>query len=239
MKAQNAFLIRASIEGKSWETKGTALTANSEAEAIVKATNILKLTPEHKVIAEAVTVYDTGAKLESNDYPYGRLKSTAFFSVDYNNNKGARTTFQTVCPKSGRLNKPKHSTYYRVILPMQKSSGHFDYCGYLDFNGTDAINKGLHFMSDFCELFTIEQIKSIAVDLIGMSQVNTKAMVIYAGSNFEDLKPLITDSIKTLSKIANTGENLFLSCLLDEAAIEATKKPNYNPFTVKSVTVGA
>jgi hypothetical protein len=113
---------------------------------------------------------------------------------------------------------------------MQEQNGHFDFCGYLDFNGTEAINTGLQFMADFYELFTQEQIKGIACDLIAMSKINSKAMVIYAGSTFEDLKPLVTDSLQTLVKIANEGSNLFAACILDEAAIEATKKPNYNPF---------
>ena len=232
MKQLKAYQVKASVNGKSWMTKSTVLTANNEDEAKEKAAKILNLTGEHTLSIEPVTVYETGAKLETNNYPYGRLRCTAFFSVEYNGNKGSRTTFQTINPKNGRLNKPKHSTYYRVILPMMESNGHYSYCGYLDFNGSEAINKGLYFMSDFFELFTPEQIKSIALDIIAMSKVNAKAMVIYAGSEWEQLKPLIEESIKTLCKIANEGENLFLSCLLDIQKIEATKKPDFNPFKV-------
>lgn len=230
MKQLKAYQVKASVSGKSWMSKSTVLTANNEDEAKQKAAKILNLTDEHLLSIEPVTVYETGAKLETNNYPYGRLRCTAFFSVEYNGNKGSRTTFQTINPKNGRLNKPKHSTYYRVILPMMESNGHYSYCGYLDFNGSEAINRGLHFMNDFYELFTPEQIKSIALDIVAMSKA--KAMVIYSGSEWEQLKPLIEDSIKTLCKIANEGENLFLSCLLDIKAIEATKKPDFNPFKV-------
>jgi hypothetical protein len=237
--SKSAYKVTAKVEGKTWLYRATVLTAQDEAEAMVKAKNLLKLTDEHTVVISPVTVYNTAAKLETDAYPYGGLKCTAFFSVEYNGNKGARTRTQTINPKTGRVNNPKHSTYYRVILPIQEQNGHFDFCGYLDFNGTDAINTGLQFMADFYDLFTIEQIKSIAIDIMAMSKINTKAIIIYAGSTWEDLKPLITESLQTLVKIANEGSNLFAACFLDEAAIEATKKPNYNPFTVTEYTVSA
>jgi hypothetical protein len=115
---------------------------------------------------------------------------------------------------------------------MQLSNGHFDYCGYLDFNGTEEMNKGIQFMADFYELFTADEIKNISLDMLAMSKVNAKAMVVYAGSNWEDLKPLIDASVRTLTDIVGSGENLFQSCLLDVKAIEATKKPDYQPFRV-------
>lgn len=230
MKSKTAFSITATVDGESWERKSTTLTANSEGEAIEKAKTLLKLKERHKVEIEPITVFASTEKLETNDYPYGRLRATAFFSVEHNGRKGMRTVFQTINPKNGQLNKPKHSTYSTVILPMQKLNGHFEYCGYIDFNGTDEINKGLQFMADFHELFTPEQIKDIALTALAMSKVNVKAMCIYAGSTWEDLKPLVTNSVETLVKIANTGENLWASAMLDEEAIEATKKPNYNPF---------
>lgn len=231
-KQISAFKVRAGVEGKSWLTKGTVLTAKDESEARLKAIQILSLTEEHVIKIEAVTVFESGAKLEADNYPYGRLRTTAFFSVEYNGKKGSRAVFQTICPKSGRLNKPKNGTYYSVILPMQLSNGHYEFCGYLDFNGTEAINKGLQFMADFYELFTEEQIKSIALYVLGMSKVNVKAMCIYAGSTWEDLKPLVEESVSNITKIVNSGENIFEECLLDLKAIEATKKPDYQPFKV-------
>jgi hypothetical protein len=231
MKPLEAFQVKATIANESWSTRGTVLTANSETEAAEKAKQVLNLKAEHVLEIEKVRVFESNAKLETNDYPYGRLRATAFFSVEYNK-KGARTVFQTICPKSGRLNKPKNSTYYRAILPMQLSNGHFDYCGYLDFNGTEEMNRGVQFMADFYELFTADEIKNIALDMLSMSKLNAKAMCIYAGSNWEDLKPLIDTSVRILTDIVGSGENLFQSCLLDVKAIEATKKPDYQPFRV-------
>lgn len=232
MNTKQAFQIKAVVDGKSWLTRYAVLTAPSIEDAIDKAKTVLNLKPEHTVEIEPVTVFSSGSKLQTSNYPYGRERATAFFSVEYNTKKGMRTTFQTINPKNGRLNNPKHSTYSRVILPMQLQNGHFDFCGYLDFNGTESINNGLHFMADFHELFTEEQIKDIALYCIAMQKVNAKAMVIYAGSSFDDIKPLIQGSVDTLVKIANTGVNLWESAKLDEDAIEATTKPDYNPFTV-------
>lgn len=232
-KSIQAFRVSASIPNESWNFKRTTLVASSLEEAIAKAQTTLKLKPEHVIEAEPITVYHSSEKLTSDSYPYGRLRTTAFFSVEYNK-KGARTVFQTICPKSGRLNKPKNSTYYEVVLPCEESNGHYDYCGYLNFNGTDDINRGLVFMADFYELFTIEQIKHIAVTILAYAKANVVSYVQYSGSSFDDIKPLVEKQTETLVKIANGGENLFLDCLVDVEAMEATKQPDYQPFKITS-----
>lgn len=235
---KKAFKITAKISGKSWESRATVLTAPNELEAIEKAKSVMMLTPEHDLEVQAVDVYSTGDKISTDNYPYGRLRCTAYFSVEYNK-KGMRSVFQTIDPKTGRLNKPKNSTYCPVILPMRNpDNGHIDFCGYLSFNGTAEINKGLYFMSDFCDLFTPEQIKDIALTIIAMTKVNAKAQVIYCGTEWELLKPHYDLPISNLCKIAK-GENTdFLSCLLNFDAIEALKKPDFNPFKVVSYTIG-
>lgn len=225
-----AYTVRAQVTGQNWRTKSTTLTANSEQDAREKAARILRTTDAHTLTVEPVTVHSSETRLTSESYPYGSLRCTAFYSVEYNAGKGARTVFQTINPKTGRINAPKKSTYTAVILPMTDARGHFDSCGYLDFNGSESINTGLQFMSDFHDLFTPEQIKDIATRAVMMSKVNAKAMVIYAGSDWEALKPLIDHSVKILVEIANTGANLWASALLNVDAIEATKKPDFNPF---------
>ena len=232
-KSIQAFKITARIENQSWESRRTTLVASSEEEAIAKAQKTLKLKPEHVIEVDDVIVYHSSEKLTSENYPYGRLRATAFFSVEYNK-KGSRTVFQTICPKTGRLNKPKNSTYYKVVLPCEESNGHYDYCGYLDFSGTDGINRGLVFMFDFYELFTIEQIKDIAITVLAHMKANMIAYVQYSGSSLGAIKPLMDKQIKTLVSIANGGENLFLDCLLDEEAMEATKQADYQPFKITS-----
>ena len=232
-KSIQAFRVTARIENESWNSKRTTLVASTREEAIEKAKLTLKLKPEHVIEVDDVIVYNSSEKLTSDNYPYGRLRATAFFSVEYNK-KGSRTVFQTICPKTGRLNKPKNSTYYNVVLPCEQSNGHYDWCGYLGFNGTDGINRGLVFMADFYELFTVEQIKDIAITVLAHMKANMIAYVQYSGSSLDAIKPLMDKQIKTLVSIANGGENLFLDCLLDEEAMDATKQKDYKPFKITS-----
>ena len=226
-----AFKVLAFIPNQSWNTRSSVFTAKNMEEAKIKAIKTLNLSNEHIIEIEKVNVYGTGSKLQTDNYPYGRLKATAFFSVE-SNKKGMRTVFQTINPKNNRLNKPKLGNYYQVILPMQLDNGHYDYCGFLDFNGTESINRGLQFMADFYELFTNEQVKEIAVTIIAMSKINVKAMCAFGGSNFNDIEPLIKKSIETLVIIVNEGKNLFTDCLLDIEAMEKTKNPNFQPFSI-------
>lgn len=230
-KSIQAFRVTASIPNEIWNSKRITLVAPSLEEAIAKAHRTLKLKPEHVIEVDDIIVYHSSEKLTSDNYPYGRLRATAYFSVEFNK-KGARTVFQTICPKSGRLNKPKNSTYYEVVLPCEESNGHFDWCGYLSFSGTDEINRGLVFMSDFYELFTVDQVKNIAVTILAYAKANVVSYVQYGGSSFDDIKPLVNKQTETLVKIANSGENLFLECLIDEEAMDATKQEDYQPFKI-------
>lgn len=234
--ALNTYRIKATIEGQSWSTRGTVLKAENEDTAREKAKKVLLLSAQHQITIEPVQVFNSSHKIEVNNYPYGSLRATAFFSVE-SNSKGMRTIFQTINPKTGRINAPKKGNYYQVILPTIEADGKASFCGYLDFNGSEDINRGLYFMHDFFDLFTPEEIKRIAVHCIAMSKVNAKAMVIYSGADWEQLKPLVSHSVETLVKIANTGENLFLEALVDVEKIEATKKPDFNPFTITEKTI--
>lgn len=229
---KEAYKVTAIVPNKYWMQRGTVLTAATEEQAREKAREVLGLTDEHTLQIELVKVYPVNSHLSTDNYPYGRERATAFFSVEVVKNKGMREVFQTINPKTGRENKPKKSTYYHVILPMEKENGHFDFCGHLDFNGSEQINEGLQFMADFHELFTPDDVKDIALTAIAMVKVNVKAMVIYAGSTVESLKPLVNESINTLCRIANDGGNLWQNAKIDVKAIEATKKPDFNPFSV-------
>jgi len=230
-----AFTIKANVPNKTWLSQITTLTASNEIEAIDKAKKILMLTNEHVIELIPVTVFSIATTLSTDNYPYGYLKCKATYQIEYNSKKGCRSIFQTINPKNGRLNNPKKSTYTPVVLPCTiDSTGNFSSCGYLSFNGTEEINKGLHFMNDFYSLFTPEQIKDIALLILSMIKVNIKAQVIYCGSTWENLKPLYDQPIRNLTDIVNGNNTNFLTGLLDFDKIEACKVPDYKPFTVSS-----
>ena len=50
----------------------------------------------------------TAEKIEVLNYPYGfKLKTTLTDYLEFDAKKGYRHCTQTICPKTGRINKPK------------------------------------------------------------------------------------------------------------------------------------
>jgi hypothetical protein len=176
----------------------------------------------------------TTEKLESENYPYGyTLRTTKFDFLEFKKGKGFRHVSQTINPKTGKLNAPKNGTYSPVILLGRDENNHVK-SKHLRFYGKEGINKDCQFMAQNYNLFTQEQIKDIFCYIVNVLRAEAKAMVIYCGSEWEQVKPIIEPSVNTAIKGFSTGENLFAQIVLDEAALEATKKPDFNPFTVTS-----
>jgi hypothetical protein len=170
-------------------------------------------------------------KLEVTNYPYGYKKTTAYFSIEFKEGKGFRSVFQTINPSNGKLNAPKKGTYSPVLLMHQDENGHVSYFSY-DFNGAESFNEGCKFIYENFSLFTQEQIKDIYVYCFTMLKVHTKALVIYCGSKFEDIKPFIKSCGDYAIDGMRSGENFFNEMLLDVEALENTKQKDYNPFRV-------
>lgn len=170
-------------------------------------------------------------KITKENYPYGYKKTTAFFSIEFVKGKGFRSIFQTINPTNGKLNNPKKGVYHPVLVMRQNESGHVSYLS-LDFNGAEAFNKGCNFMSENFELFTSEQIKYIYAHAFNMLKINTKSMVIYCGSKFDDIKPILQLSCDLALDGFNNGVNNFKNMFIDIEALEKTKIPDFNPFKV-------
>ena len=67
----------------------------------------------------------TNEKIEVNNYPYGfKLKTTLFDYIEFDKKKGFRHCTQTINPKTGRLNNPKKSTYYALLVRYYNEDGH-------------------------------------------------------------------------------------------------------------------
>ncbi len=73
-------------------------------------------------------VYDEATtEAVSNDYPYGRLRCTAKWWIEDNGKKGMRVCFQTINPKTGRINAPKKGNYWPVVILVKNpENGHFE-----------------------------------------------------------------------------------------------------------------
>jgi len=184
-----------------------------------------------------VNLVPTAEELVSENYPYGyTLKTTKTYRIEFKKGRGFRHVSQTVNPKTGRLNAPKAGTYYdAMVLGRNPENGHvFSHC--CDFNGVERINSNCKFMSDHFELFAPAEINYIYSTVVSMLIVSVKAQVIYCGSKQADVLPIFEDAIKTAKEGATTGANVFDRISLDTAAIEATKTPGYNPFTIREMT---
>ena len=181
--------------------------------------------------------HHTSLPIEIENYPYGfRLKTTKYDSIEFRKGHGFRHVSQTINPKTNRLNKPKKSTYYHIMLLATNEIGHVEVVT-KSFYDKEDINETCKFLHEQFGNFTDEQIKDIASTLLLHLLASIKAMVIYTGAEIEQVKPLYDSAIETCKKIMNTGANSWNEINLDCASIEACKKPDFNPFVITSYGV--
>ena len=181
----------------------------------------------------------TGSKIISENYPYGfREKTTKTDYLEFSPKHGFRHCSTTVNPKTGRVNNPKKSTYYDVMLLATDENGH---CKTVTFNFYDskAKDQTIKFLSEDqnFNLFTTEEIKFIYSTFIMYLKADIKAKCIYTGAKFDDLKPFYDNQIKELFKgFKNPELNIFKNISFDWEGIESCSIKGYNPF-VKSEPV--
>jgi hypothetical protein len=176
----------------------------------------------------------TNYRAESNNYPYGRLRTTAFFGLEFKKGKGFRTTFQTINPKNNRLNAVKNSTYSPIMAMYEAENGHIKYVSF-NLYGVEGINKAAQFMYENFNLYTPEQIEHIASLFFVHLKASAKAMVIYCGANFEEVKPILDPAVTTAVKmIKDPTINIFECLAVDLEKYEALKDPNFKAFRTTS-----
>jgi hypothetical protein len=170
------------------------------------------------------------------DYPYGRLKTTMLYSVEFKKGQGFRGIRQSVNPKTGLLNKPKKTTYAPVMLVSVKEDNHTNFISarWYDDSGKDSSNK---FMFDNFDLFTKEEVSAIASDVLMRYKADIYAKSTYCNSDVKKLLPLYDNAVKTLVEIIKTGENLWDKITVDWTAVDALKEKGYNPFKLTSHAV--
>jgi hypothetical protein len=182
----------------------------------------------------------TATKIISENYPYGfREKTTKTDYIEFSVKHGFRHCSTTVNPKTGRVNNPKKSTYYEIMLLGIDEVGHCKTL-VLDFYDNERKDKTIKFLSEDqnFNLFTIEQMKFIYEYLYMQLKVDIKARVVYCGADFEVLKPLYDEQIKiVIEGMKNPTENRFKEIKFDWAAIEATKVEGYQPFKITNYEI--
>jgi hypothetical protein len=176
--------------------------------------------------------FPTTHRAEVNSYPYGRLKATAFFGLEFKRGKGFRTTFQTINPKNGKLNAIKNSTYSPIfVMYEEQETGHIKYLSF-DLYGEEGINKAAEFMRDNYDLFTAEQIQDICGSIFVHLKAGAKAICVYCGADFEKVKPILDPAVNAVVEGIKTGANVFDRVKIDIDALNSCKVEGYNPFKV-------
>ena len=172
-------------------------------------------------VAEVITV---------ENYAYGfRQKTTAFFGMEFNAKKGYRTTFQTINPKTGRLNAKKCSTYGCLKVTTQDENGIVSY-EHFDFNGDENLNKTAEFIGANFDLFTPAEIEYFYLNYFMFLKVETKAMVIYCGANLDEVLKVLNPMVKLIVEGIKTKVNLFNDFKIDIEKLNACKVVGYSPF---------
>ena len=178
--------------------------------------------------------FKTTEKVSVNNYPYGRLRCTAFFSLEHKAGKGFRSVFQTINPKNNILNKAKNSTYSPILAMYEDTeNGHIEYEGY-SFYDNNAKIKAIKFLSDNFDIYTIDQIKDIASYCLMYCKLDISSKHTYCNSPIAKLLELYKPAVETLVKIINTGENLFNQITFNFDEIDSLEDKNFNPFKVTS-----
>lgn len=185
----------------------------------------------------STTFFPTSEKIQVDGYPYGRLRTTVWYWVEFKKGFGFRSMFQSKDPKTGRINKPKAGTYYpAMVMKKDSETGHVR-SHTVGFNGDEEMTAGLAFMAEHFDLFTTEQIHDIFATVVTMHRVSMKANVVYCGVTDTDALIAVFDpAVKAALHGFRTGENVFAQCLPDYAAVKALTNPDYNPFTVRHYT---
>ena len=164
-----------------------------------------------------------------NNYPYGSLKTTATFSLEFNNKKGFRSVFQTVNPKTGVINKPRKGTYSDIMY-MTDTDGFINFYSN-SFYKLEDFNSLTDFLYTNFSLFTPEQVTYLYGLVIRFLKLEVYALAVYCNVKAEISRPLIDPTLKKAIEAMKSGINVFNDLKLDHVAIEALKDPNYSPFT--------
>lgn len=176
----------------------------------------------------------TSTTYKVSNYPYGyKLKTDKFYSIEFSKGKGFRSVETTMNPKTNKLNNPKKSIYYPMMIMYVTDEGKVK-TYYGDFYGNDGKDRGYKFMFDHFDKFTSDEIKWIAKYNIMLLKADIYANATYCGSDVKKLFPLYDAAMNTLVTIANTGDNLWDKVVINWDDIKSVAIPNYNPFKVTS-----
>ena len=181
--------------------------------------------------------FPTTETVTVTDYPYGRLRATVYYSLEFDKKKGFRSVFQSINPKTGRLNAPKKSTYSAIeLMYRDEENGHIKYAAFHDLNGAEQINKGVKWVADKAHYFTQEQRLFILKHIQVMVLCTAKAQVVYCGADGGKVMEILLPTLAAVKHGIDEGglPGCFEDIYVDVSALDATKVEGFSPF--KTVT---
>lgn len=179
--------------------------------------------------------FPTSATRETDNYPYGRLRTKAIFGTEFKPRHGFRSTFQTVNPKTGKLNKPKFGTYYTIAVLRENEEGRIGHTCIGSPSGRERMQAAFDMLAKHWELFTDEERKHIAKQLHMHAAVDLRATVLYAGTDRDKTTLLYQPCLDVLKSIMQNG--IYAEPVLDWDAIEALKPDKYSPFVLTETQI--
>lgn len=157
-----------------------------------KSQQVLSLFEESKE-----EILDVNVKNEVESYPYGRLRTKAFFWIEFKKNKGFRSGFQTIDPKTGRINAPKYGTYYSLVYQVKDEKG-FIINKAMSVNGFDSVNEVSKFIYDNNDKLNLnsDMISQIVAEMLATIKISYGYTRGDKDKTFAVIKPTIDILIK-------------------------------------------
>jgi len=179
----------------------------------------------------------TDEKIISENYPYGfKLRTTKTDYLEFSAKHGFRHCYVTINPKTGKVNTPKKSTYYTIMVLGTDQNNHCKSVVY-SLNGLADIQTAINFLkvTDNFDLFSNEQMHYIYLCLLSAVKVDMYARKIYAGVDVELMKPFYLDNVAILGRgLKHNGMmNVFADVNFDVQALDQLKDPTFNPFIIR------
>lgn len=166
-----------------------------------------------------------------SSYPYGRLRTQATFSLEFRHGKGFRSVFQTVNPKTGRINNPKKGTYHDIMY-MTNEDG-FVRFKYRSFYDIAKFNDVTEFLNNHFHLYTPEQMKYLYIRTAEFLKVELYALRVYANVPLEKSMPYIKGAMEqAIDGAKHPEKNLFGTIKVDHETLNGLKDPDFKPFRV-------
>jgi hypothetical protein len=230
-KGIKALLVRAKTRDNTYYSYSRIFVGDNVDVSQAKIAVNMLATDITSVDAEEVTILPFDSVIHVDSYPYGSLRCDAYFSLEYSPKKGVRSVFQTINPKTGRINAPKKSTYSEFVFMYLDSKNHVQ--NYHIRIESSEINL---YSNMFAEMYRANVIpdnvmEHLCLSVLMHTKVHAKVMCAYKGCKWEEIKPYFDAYVPALVDIIKRKQYVEISTIaLDLEGINSKAPDNFQPF---------